>query len=139
MGQYIPDITERFPEGFGGVDMTPSFFGQPVDYSRAYGYEPSREEFWDDECEEVKPEPRRFEVGQTYTCNSIFGAGVTRYTVSKFNKKRDKVFLTETWQDLDGEETRKGSWHKLEVLADGSERCLEWESDEYGQFWIDAV
>ena len=24
--QYIPDLTERFPEGFGGVDMTDSFF-----------------------------------------------------------------------------------------------------------------
>lgn len=30
---YIPDLTERFPEGFGGVDMTdryyPSFNGLP--------------------------------------------------------------------------------------------------------------
>lgn len=140
MGQYIPDITERFPEGFGGVDMTPSFFGQPVDYSRAYGYEPSDEEFLEEESVyEDKPEPSRFEVGQTYTRHSIFGAGVTHYTVSKFNKKRDMVFLTETWQDLDGEGTRKGEWHKLEVLADGSERCLEWESEKYGQFWIYAV
>ena len=23
---YIPDITERFPEGFGGVDMTDRYF-----------------------------------------------------------------------------------------------------------------
>ena len=36
MSQYIPDITERFPEGFGGVDMTPAYFGEPVDWSRAY-------------------------------------------------------------------------------------------------------
>lgn len=26
MKQYIPDITERFPEGYGGVDMTPAYF-----------------------------------------------------------------------------------------------------------------
>ena len=26
MSQYIPDITERFPEGFGGVDLTDSYF-----------------------------------------------------------------------------------------------------------------
>ena len=26
MSQYIPDLTERFPEGFGGVDMTDSYF-----------------------------------------------------------------------------------------------------------------
>lgn len=24
--QYIPDLTERFPEGFGGVDMTNKYF-----------------------------------------------------------------------------------------------------------------
>lgn len=23
---YIPDLTERFPEGFGGVDLTDSFY-----------------------------------------------------------------------------------------------------------------
>lgn len=23
---YIPDLTERFPEGFGGVDMTDSYY-----------------------------------------------------------------------------------------------------------------
>jgi len=26
MNQYIPDITERFPEGYDGVDMTDSYF-----------------------------------------------------------------------------------------------------------------
>ena len=26
MSQYIPDLTERFPEGFGGVDLTDSYF-----------------------------------------------------------------------------------------------------------------
>ena len=26
MGGYIPDLTERFPEGFGGVDMTDRYF-----------------------------------------------------------------------------------------------------------------
>lgn len=26
MSQYIPDLTERFPEGFGGVDMTSKYF-----------------------------------------------------------------------------------------------------------------
>ena len=26
MGQYIPDLTERFPEGFGGVDLTDRYF-----------------------------------------------------------------------------------------------------------------
>lgn len=44
---YIPDITERFPEGFGGVDMTPSFFGEPVDWSQAL-----RSEYDEDDEEE---------------------------------------------------------------------------------------
>ena len=45
MGQYIPDLTERFPEGYGGIDMTPSYFGEPVDWSRAYkeDYEDNKE------------------------------------------------------------------------------------------------
>lgn len=47
---YIPDITERFPEGFGGVDMTPSFFGEPVDWSQALRSEYDE----DDEEEEQK-------------------------------------------------------------------------------------
>ena len=25
-GQYIPDLTERFPEGFVGVDLTDRYF-----------------------------------------------------------------------------------------------------------------
>lgn len=49
MGQYIPDLTERFPEGFGGVDMTPSYFGEPVDWSRAYGYDESEDDYEEDE------------------------------------------------------------------------------------------
>ena len=40
MGQYIPDITERFPEGFGGVDLTDSFFiGSSRGMSGWYGME----------------------------------------------------------------------------------------------------
>lgn len=30
-GDYIPDLTERYPEGFGGVDMTPGVFRDPYD------------------------------------------------------------------------------------------------------------
>lgn len=35
MSNYIPDMTERFPEGMYGIDMTNAYFGEPVDYSRA--------------------------------------------------------------------------------------------------------
>ena len=33
---YIPDITERFPEGFGGVDLTDSFFPSKRDWRDLY-------------------------------------------------------------------------------------------------------
>ena len=38
---YIPDLTERFPEGMDGIDMTPSFYNEPI-YRE--GYESSHEE-----------------------------------------------------------------------------------------------
>ena len=41
---YIPDLTERFPEGFGGVDMTDSFF-----LDDSYDYDCSDFDDWDDE------------------------------------------------------------------------------------------
>ena len=28
----IPDMTQRFPEGMNGIDLTPSYFGEPMDY-----------------------------------------------------------------------------------------------------------
>ena len=33
---YIPDLTERFPEGFGGVDLTDSFFPSKRDWRDLY-------------------------------------------------------------------------------------------------------
>ena len=36
MKQYIPDITERFPEGYGGVVMTPAYFCEAGGWGRAY-------------------------------------------------------------------------------------------------------
>ena len=34
---YIPDLTERFPEGFGGVDMTDKYFPE---YGASSYYDP---------------------------------------------------------------------------------------------------
>lgn len=136
MGQYIPDITERFPEGYGGVDMTPSYFGEPVDYSRAYGYEPTYEELV--ESGEIEP-PKEFKVGQSYRVVGIYG-GVTFYTVEKIDREQGKILLSEVWHDVDGTGKRPAEWHKLEVDKEqnGDERALEWESKEYGKFWIYA-
>lgn len=45
----IPDITERFPEGFNGVDMTPSFYGEPVDQSRSLGHRMDLSKYFENE------------------------------------------------------------------------------------------
>lgn len=41
---YIPDITERFPEGYGGVDMTDRFQIGPYGSTDRLIYERSMEE-----------------------------------------------------------------------------------------------
>ena len=136
MGQYIPDITERFPEGFGGVDMTPSYFGEPVDYSLAYGYEPTYEELV--ESGEIE-EPKYFKVGQSYRVVGIYG-GITTYVVKEIDRSKDRILLAEYWEDVDGSGTRPAEWHDLESDNEhnGDERALEWESKQYGKFWIYA-
>jgi hypothetical protein len=40
---YIPDLTERFPEGFDGVDLTDSYFPR-----ERGGYEPTYDELVDE-------------------------------------------------------------------------------------------
>ena len=59
MNQYIPDLTERFPEGFDGVDLTDSFFP-----SRRGGYEPSYDELYEEYEQEEEKEPRKFDIGK---------------------------------------------------------------------------
>ena len=43
MNQYIPDLTERFSEGFGGEDSTDSYFGGGCNDYEEYE-EPTEEE-----------------------------------------------------------------------------------------------
>ena len=131
MGQYIPDLTERFPEGFGGVNMTPSYFGEPVDWSNAY------KEDYEEQQGEIPTEPRKFEVGDQYREEGLFG-GVTYYTVEEIDRENKKILLSEVWRDVDGMGTRPASWHKLEVDENGNERVLEFVSERYGEFWIYA-
>jgi hypothetical protein len=131
---YIPDLTERFPEGFDGVDMTPSFYGEPVDWSRALGYEPTYDELV--ESGEIE-EPRKFEIGNTYRQVGIFG-GVTYYTVEEISREEKKILLSEVWEDLDGNGTRPAKWHDLDVDENGNEKALDWKSKTYGEIWIFA-
>lgn len=139
MSQYIPDITERFPEGFGGVDMTPSFFGEPVDWDNAYSQEQG------DSNEIIEPDAScvkntaisMFEIGQTYRVVGIYG-GVTYYTVKEIDRKGQKILLSEEWEDVDGTGTRPSKWHELCVDEAGNERVLEGTSKDFGDIWIYA-
>ena len=130
MGQYIPDLTERYPEGFGGIDMTPSYFGEPVDFSRAYK-EDDYEDY--DDYEEI----RKFEKGDEYRVEGLYG-GITYYTVEDIDRENNQILLSEVWVDVDGRGTRPSSWHRLEEDEDGNERALEFTSKSYGDFWIAA-
>lgn len=159
----IPDITDRFPEGFGGVDMTP---GQ--DFSDRYnwgGYEPSCEEIMADEmADQVAADPgeeeawnsldrdqrgaylfgekqgiipRFFQIGDEFPIVGIYG-GMTTYIVKKIDRKNGRILLAERWTDLDGSGTRPAEWHKL-VNEDGNEKALEYYSELLQQdCWIYA-
>ena len=132
---YIPDLTERFPEGFGGVDMTPSFFGEPVDWSRAYKEDENNcYELFE---KETRTEPKKFEIGNEYRTVGIYG-GVTDYIVKEIDRENNRILLAEVWYDVDGTGTRPAEWHKLEEDENGNEKALEWESKNYGEFWIYA-
>ena len=101
MSQYIPDITERFPEGFGGVDMTDTFFGgrSRGGYydEEPHGYEP----MWYEMEEEEEKKPRKFEVGQHYMWTSWFTGGQSYYTVKEVIDT--KVVFAEYRREIDGE------------------------------------
>lgn len=46
---YIPDLTERFPEGFGGVDMTDRYCNNLDDLREMY--KAYQEDLWHAEME----------------------------------------------------------------------------------------
>lgn len=107
---YIPDLTERFPEGFGGVDMTSKYF-------------PSRGDIWDawDDMEdyeyetpkETEPKPRVFKVGQEYEWVSWFTGGIGYYTVKEI--KDGKLTFAEYRQEVDGEYSKEETF---DILTD---------------------
>ena len=128
---YIPDITERFPEGFGGVDMTNGYRNDdlfdtedmPSDYevtwwdgdkryaSGANTLEEAQElakqhkgtiRKYNHDTEEWEDwEPYRFKVGQKYTWVDWFTGGCSRYTVKE--RTDTQVILSEYRTEMDGE------------------------------------
>lgn len=140
MGQYIPDLTERFPEGLDGVDMTDRYF-PPSHYNSMYDWDlmermDALEREYND-MPELEQEPRQFKLGGEYTKVGFYG-GVTTYIVKKIDRENKKILLGEVWHDLDGSGVRKAKWHKLATDDDGNEKALEWVSEQFGEVWIEA-
>ena len=136
MEQYIPDLTERFPEGFGGVDMTDRYF-PPSHYNPLYDWDLMERDEQMDMEDEIPFEPRQFEVGGEYTKVGFYG-GVTTYVVKEIDREKGRILLAEVWYDIDGSGTRPAKWHKLKTDDEGNEMALEWVSKEFGEVWIDA-
>ena len=138
MSQYIPDITERFPEGYDGVDMTSSYIGGPDDcWSRAYQPEEDPDDpDLDDDDSDPATEPKKFQVGQVYEIVE-FDGGITIYTVLQIDRDHGKMLLKDQWRNVDGHGTRGKEWHKLEVQENGNERCLQ-DASEDGDEWFYA-
>ena len=119
---YIPDMTERYPEGMREID-TPS----------CYGYEPTYEEL----LASGEVEPNKFEIGNEYRQVGFYG-GVTIYKIIEIDRTNNKILLGEVWFDVDGIGERPAEWHKLVTDEYGNEKALDWVSQEFGEVWIYA-
>lgn len=117
---YIPDLTERYPEGFRTFD-------EPD-----YGYEPTYEELV--ASGEIQ-EPNIFHIGNQYRQVGLYG-GVTIYEVKEIDRDNNRILLAEMWFDVDGNGTRPAQWHKLVTDENGNEKALDWVSEEFGKIWI---
>lgn len=113
---YIPDLTERFPEGFGGVDMTSSYFPSWGDVW--YDWDALDDEFdipneTEESSDETKSMPKVFAVGQKYEWTSWFTGGVSYLTVKEI--KNSKVTFSEYRMEIDGEYSKEETF---DILTD---------------------
>lgn len=132
MSQYIPDITERFPEGFDGVDLTDSYFP-----SRKHWTEQLSEEHNDESEIPYEEEPKRFEIGNRYIYYGIFG-GVTHFTIKEIDRENNKITCSQTWEDLDGSGTRPDETFELSEDENENERFIVEDSERYGKHYVFA-
>lgn len=106
MNQYIPDLTERFPEGFGGVDMTSRYFPSKGDVWYDWDALDKYDDFdipneTEESSNETKSMPKVFAVGQRYEWTSWFTGGVSYLTVKEI--KNSKLTFSEYRMEIDGE------------------------------------
>lgn len=122
----IPDITERYPEGFGGESYD-DYCNR--NYARMY------EDDYDDgieipnEAEEVD-DPYTFEVGETYGVEDLYG-GTTYYRCTRRTKNR-VWFRSADWRAwVDNIDEREEQKYTIERNEYGDEEALIYHSDAY--------
>lgn len=125
---YIPDMTERYPQGMRDIY-------EPENN----GYEPSYAELMAEEEREMElNKPRKFKIGNEYCHYGHFG-GVTYFKVEKIDRENKKILLSEVWVDVDGTGTRPSEWHKLETDNKGNEKAFYYYSKLIeAEIWIYA-
>ena len=114
---YIPDMTERFPQGM-----------RDLYEPKSNGYEPSYEEILEEERREKElNKPRKFEIGNEYEHIGNYG-GITVFKVEEIDRENNKILMSEVWIDVDGTGTRPAEWHKLEEDEKGNEKAFYYHS-----------
>lgn len=114
---YIPDMTERFPQGMRDID-------EPRSYGRELTYAEWLEE---EERERAAKEPRKFKIGNEYEHIGSYG-GITIFKVEEIDRENNKILMSEIWIDVDGTGTRPSEWHKLETDDKGNEKAFYYHS-----------
>lgn len=115
---YIPDLTERYPEGFGGIDTLSS---RDLEYNAWSDYMRSFEE----EEKRIKDNPFRFAVGQHHTI-ILNDGGLLKLTVSDVSEDRTKVLFDRVLINRDANNNRKETslpteWRNIEKDGNGEE------------------
>lgn len=128
MRDYIPDLTERYPEGFGGIDTL-----EPRDLEY---------EAWDDftrcfeeEEKRIRENPFRFEAGQKHTIDAqvlsdkehfTFDDCLLKFIVSEISEDRTKVLLGGKLinRSKNTEHNFKPKWFGIEKDCNGEELAL---------------
>lgn len=116
---YIPDLTERFSEGFGGIDMT----------SKYYPSKGTLEYDWEDSYEDIPYEidnlPKKFNIGEEYESVCWFTGGVGYYTVKA--KDDESVTFSIGRHELDGDHQCEDETYELKYDDDGNEYVVLYE------------
>lgn len=115
MNNYIPDLTERYPEGFNSPEPRDPEYDAWSDYTR----------WFEEEEKRIKDNPFRFAVGQHHTI-ILNNGGLLKLTVSDVSEDRTKVLFDKVLINRDANNNRKETslpteWRNIEKDGNGEE------------------